>query len=297
MREFRMLFAGLFAGLLLLEVILLVIAVRDRAMREVSMADQRLLLQAREAIDTELESIVQLSDRAQKAATIGDMQLAKAHEDLLATVGKRTTVTAAPQLDASDVAAHLQGLQGGETVFKGEDFAPLKQSLTDAETILQSDRRALHALRGLFPDADGKFTIRGDSDPSLSLALLTDEPSTRMRVNIQRNLSDFLAALDVRIYASVEANTDAIGRYSKILSAMIGVLLIATAAVGIVLYRNISEPLQSFRIHSRKINADLARTLAQLDAVSAERNALRKDAGASAPVEEPVSDERFNRMP
>lgn len=297
MREFRMLFAGLFAALLVLESILLGIALRERSLQEAAIGDQRLLLQAREAIENELEGIIQLSERALKAATTGDHDIAASHEDLLASVVKRTSTTA-PKFSSTDVAARLQGLKNSDTFFRSEDFTALQQALTNAKILLQSDRRALHALRGLFPDAEGNFTIRGESDPSLSLVLPTDELTVHMRESVRTSLSDFLAALDVRIHALVKDNAAAFGRYSGILSLMIVILLVSTAAAGLMLYRNISEPLKSFIIHSRKINDDLARTFAQLEAVSAERDALRGGAqGPPEAAERPASAETLHRIP
>lgn len=287
MREFRMLFTGLFTGLLLVEAVLLVIVLRERHLHENSLGDQFLLLQAREAIDTELEHFIRLSDLALKAATTADKEQAQAHETLLGDLTRINASAAKPTtLAAADVSSRLQRLQSGDAVFPRKDVASLNAALADAEAILQSDRKALHAARGLFPDADGSFTVRGESDPSLMRALHLNENLERKRHSIRQGLSDFLAALDVRIYASVEENTDTIRRYSELLSYLLGILLVATAATGLLLYRNISEPLESFRIHSRKINDDLARTLAQLEAVSAERDALRKASPTVAPAEE-----------
>lgn len=281
MREFRRLFAGIFCCLLLIEASLLVIALRERRLRQDSLTDQFLLLQAREAIDTELDQFIQLSDLALKAATTGDTKQAKAHEDLLMVLMRPTSASSngPTQLPAAEVPSQLQHLQGEDSNFRSTDFSSLSRAIEDAKLLLQSDRKALHAIRGLHPDPDGAFTVRGKSDPTLLLALLTDESSAQKRKLIRSTLSNFLAALDVRIYASVEENTVAIQRYSQLLSYLVGVLLVSTVAAGIFLYRNISEPLRSFRNHSRKINDDLARTLAQLEEVGAERDALRKKAG------------------
>ena len=295
MREFRKLFAGLFAALLLIEAILLAIVLRERDLREATLTDQWLLLQAREAINTELDDFVEISDRAIKAATTGDGKLAKAHEDLRSSILNRSAAANSSRIMAADLPFRLQRLQEGDAVYRNEDFSALQKALDDARSLLQADRKALHALRGLFPDAEGNFTIRGKNDPSLSLAMLTDEISALKRSSVRDTLSDFLAATDVRIYATVEKNAVAIQRYSLLLSLMIALLLLATIAAGIFLYRNITEPLQSFRVHSRKINDDLARTLSQLETVTAERDALRKH--SEAPQNQPPPAESLHQMP
>lgn len=280
-----MLFAGLFCGLLLLEAVLLVIALRDRHVRDQALADQALLLQAREAIDGELSNFLQLSELALKAAATVDKQQATAHEDLAATLDPNNPAVPKPATRSTkEVMSRLQDLQNSNAIFRRDDMASLNEALADAEKQLQSDRKALHAARGLFPDPEGVFNVRGESDDSLLRAMLTDDGSNKKRQSIRQGLSDFVAALDVRIYASVEENAASTRRYSQLQSYLIGILLVATGAVGIVLYRNISKPLQSFRLHSRKINDDLARTLAQLDAVTAERDALLKSAGTAAPL-------------
>ena len=106
----------------------------------------------------------------------------------------------------------------------------------------------------------------------------------------------------MRIYASVKENTSTVREYSTLVLYLTGVLLLATVGGGILLYRNISEPLRSFRIHSRKINDDLARTIAELQAVSAERDALLRgdrnnepQHGAVNPASEPM--DTLHRMP
>ena len=286
MREFRLLFAGLFCGLLLLEAAILVISLRERHIRNQAIADQALLLQAREAIDAELVNFLQLSELALKAATTGDLGHAKAHEELAGKLLRNDT--SGPKqhaLAATDAASRLQRLQNSDAVFRRDDVARLNEALADASSLLQADRKTLHAARGLFPDPDGGYTVRGENDSSALSMLLADDNSDKKRRSIRQGLADFLAALDVRIYASVEESTSSMQLYSQLLSYFIGVLLVSTIASGILLYRNISEPLQSFRIHSRKINDDLARTLAQLDAVTAERDALLKGTGTVAPLD------------
>ncbi len=285
MREFRLLFAGLFCGLLLLEAALLFIALRERDVRDGAIADQALLLQAREAIDAELEHFLQLSELALKAATTGDRGHAKAHEELAGELLRNSTsVPQQPALAAADVPSRLQQLQSGDAVFRSEDVARLNEALAGAASLLKADRKALHAARGFFEDADGAYTVRGESDSSALSMLLADDNTAKKRQSIRQSLSDFLSALDVRIYALVEESTASMRFYSQLLSYVIGLLIVSTGVVGILLYRSISEPLQSFRIHSRKINDDLARTIAQLDAVTAERDALLKGSEATLDV-------------
>ena len=282
LRDFRRLFVGIFTGLLLLETLLLVIAMRERQVHEISLSDQLLLLQAREAIDTELAVFSQLSDLALTAARSGDKKQAKAHEDLAASQFRNNSASTSQnsfQLMAADIPLHLQLLQGGDAHFQPKEFSALEMAIKDAQELLKSDRKALHAIRGLFPDTDGEFTVRGQGDQTQLLALLTDESSAKKREVVRKTLSAFIAALDVRMYASVEKNASAIRQYSRFLSVVLGILLLSTASSGFILYQNIRDPLHSFKVHSRKINDDLARTLAQLETVIAERDILRKGAG------------------
>lgn len=282
MREFRLLFAGLFCGLLMLEAVLLIIALLERHARDQAIADQSLLLQAREAIDAELGNFLKLSELALKTATTGDLGHAKAHEEFAVELRRTTpSVPKQPALAATDVASRLQRLQSGDAVFRRDDVAKLNEALADASSLLQADRKALHAARGFFEDADGAYTVRGESDSLALSMLLADDASAKKRQSIRQSLSDFLSALDVRIYALVEESTASMRFYSQLLLYMTGLLIVSTGVVGILLYRSISEPLQSFRIHSRKINDDLARTIAQLDAVTAERDALLKGSASA----------------
>lgn len=302
MREFRVFFAGIFAGLLFLEALVVFISIRERGLLEDTISDQSLLLQAREAVRKEVEGFAKLSELALKAATTGDRGHAKMHEDLVSALAKQDSVKMGAQLSVRSVPGLLAQLKGGDTTFRSDDFSILSQAIENAETLLQSDRQALHAVRGMFPDASGTFNVRGNGNPELLLALLDDKESAGKRQDVLDGFNGFLAALDVRIYASVKENTSTVREYSTLVLYLTGVLLLATVGGGILLYRNINEPLRSFRIHSRKIKDDLARTIAELHAVSAERDALlrgeRNDApqhGAVDPASEPI--DALHRMP
>ena len=103
----------------------------------------------------------------------------------------------------TDDAISLQELmlQAG---FTKQEFSLLRESQRNSDGLVKLETEAMHAVKGLFKDASGEYTVRGRPDLKLAQELLHSEKYHTYKANIMEPIDRFLTVLDERTLAEVK---------------------------------------------------------------------------------------------
>lgn len=114
-------------------------------------------------------------------------------------------------LEAGGTAVPRTGTQAplralmAELGFTEQEFAFLKTAENNSNTLVNTETVAMNAVKGLFADASGQFTLRGEPDQARAIALMHDQAYHNEKARIMAPIDEFLIALDKRTLAAVEA--------------------------------------------------------------------------------------------
>ncbi len=139
--------------------------------------------------------------------------------------------------------------------FTTGEFAKLAESQSKSDSLVRLEDVAMNALVGRFDDGTGSFAIRGEPDPERAVDLLHGEEYHVAKSQIMTPLGEFLALIDRR----TEAELDALNQRERELEGLnlilSGLLLISTvASLGLIVQR-VLRPIEGLVGTARKVSA------------------------------------------
>jgi PAS domain S-box-containing protein len=111
-----------------------------------------------------------------------------------------TATGEAPHL-AGDAAA-LQELMR-DIGFSEDEFLLLSTAMAESDALAAIEERAMNAVKGIFPDEDGSFTIAGAPDPELARELMYSADYHDAKAQVMAPIDDFLSLIDERTATEV----------------------------------------------------------------------------------------------
>jgi methyl-accepting chemotaxis protein len=149
-----------------------------------------------------------------------------------------------PRADGESVALQELMRQAG---FTEEEFAKLREAQANSDGLVRLEVVAMNAVKGLFDDGKGNFTVKQDPDFHLARSLLHSVEYHSYKANIMRPIDDFLVLLDRRTAAAVKA---AEARSDEYRSFMLGAVAFVVAAIFLLtamFLMGILSPMAAFR--------------------------------------------------
>jgi PAS domain S-box-containing protein len=116
--------------------------------------------------------------------------------DFVTATGER------PQPDGEPIALETLMREYG---FTSDEFALLDRAKDLSDALVALEARAMHAVKGLFPDASGAFTVRGEPDPALARDLLHGREYHEAKASIMAPIDQFIGRVDARTAADIAA--------------------------------------------------------------------------------------------
>ncbi len=89
--------------------------------------------------------------------------------------------------------------------FTEEEFRFLNQAEDNSNQLVYTETVAMNAVKGLFEDSQGRFTVRGEPDQARAIRMMHDQAYHNEKARIMGPIDQFLAALDERTTAEVAA--------------------------------------------------------------------------------------------
>jgi signal transduction histidine kinase len=166
---------------------------------------------------------------------------------------------------ADGPAVSLQTLMVREG-FTPAEFEKLKEAEAQSNDLVNRERIAMNAIKGLYDDGAGHFTVKKPPDRELAIRLMNDQAYHDAKVRIMRPIDDFYAMFLQRTEADVVRNQHLSRTLLKSIFASIVFVLLVQAASFVIIQRQITAQERAERA-LRKSEIDLATTLQTAEAL------------------------------
>jgi hypothetical protein len=116
--------------------------------------------------------------------------------------------------------------------FTADEFALLDRAKDLSDDLVALEERAMHAVKGLFPDSTGAFSVRGEPDLALARDLLHGSEYHEAKASIMAPIDEFVSRVDARTAEEIAGLQRYGSRLSLVAKVILGVavlLLLASA--------------------------------------------------------------------
>jgi len=127
--------------------------------------------------------------------------------------------------------------------FSAEELAKLRQAEANSNGLVSIEMIAMNAVEGLYRDAQGGFTVKGEPDPQLAQRLMHDEAYHQAKAQIMRPIAEFYELLDARTQALVSAGVQTQDRWLNFTLLLILLLGLSATASYLYIKRLIVKPM------------------------------------------------------
>jgi signal transduction histidine kinase/DNA-binding response OmpR family regulator len=127
--------------------------------------------------------------------------------------------------------------------FTDEEFAKLREAQARSDALVALEDRAMAALKGLYPDADGQYTVRGELDLALARELLHGPDYHRAKARIMAPIEEFTAMVEARTAREIETLQR---RANVLVQAALALIVAATGLLALAfvfLQRRVARPV------------------------------------------------------
>ncbi|HEX5841858.1 MAG TPA: response regulator, partial [Pseudomonas sp.] len=107
-----------------------------------------------------------------------------------------------------------------------EEFALLREAQNNSDQLVNLERQAFAAMKGLFIDGQGNFSVKGPADRDMALGLLYGERYLNEKARIMAPLKRFKTALEQRTEAELRLQQDHLQ----------GIIVLAMSLTGLALF-------------------------------------------------------------
>jgi CHASE3 domain sensor protein len=162
-----------------------------------------------------------------------------------------------------------------ELGFSAEEFAKLKEAQSNSDNLVRMETVAMNAVKGLFDDGFGQFSVKGDPNLEMARQLMHSREYHAEKARIMRPIDEFLERLDRRTSGEVQQLVQQAYRLFYTLLALVVLAVLTLVALCISIFATVVRPIP-------QVMGELQNTSHQLDAASAQMAAAR-DRSAGPP--------------
>ncbi len=132
-----------------------------------------------------------------------------------------------------------------ESGFSAEELAKLEQARANSDALVKTEVKAMNAVKGLFEDTQGTFTLKGAPDFELARNLMHSTDYHRFKADIMKPVDEFFVLLDQRTARAIDEARDRAGLYQALLIGAIATMLVVNGFLAWQLLRRVVQPLRA----------------------------------------------------
>lgn len=155
-----------------------------------------------------------------------------------------------------------------EAGFTDAEFAKLKESEENSNSLVTTETIAMNAVKGLFDDGRGNYTRNAEPDPEMARRIMFDQNYHQNKANIMAPISEFEDMLENRTQTEVNevvANRDLLFWLTQI--AIPAIIILALISIWVTRF-NIMKPMNRIIHHLRSNALNLSGAADQLSGSS-----------------------------
>ncbi|SCY55100.1 ATP-binding protein [Nitrosospira sp. Nsp13] len=127
--------------------------------------------------------------------------------------------------------------------FSNEEFTLVEKSLERSNELVKLERQAIAAIKGLYDDGQGNFTVRGRPDREFAIGLLFGQRFIANKAEIMEPIQQFMDSSNERMQAETDLWLKLLERQGMMKIALIFIAVLATMAIIFYTRRGILQPL------------------------------------------------------
>ena len=139
--------------------------------------------------------------------------------------------------------------------FTPEEFSLLGQAKSKSDGLVGMEVRAMNAVKGLFADEDGNYTVESEPDFKLARDLLHSKQYHKFKAAIMKPVDKFYEKLEQRTQENIDVQ---VSKQEFWMHTLFGVLFFLTGSIGILAYvliRRIVGPLVALKVSMEDISS------------------------------------------
>lgn len=142
-----------------------------------------------------------------------------------------------PRSDGETISLQKLMERGG---FSQAEFAKLQEAQTNSDGLVKLEVKAMNAVKGLFADSAGNYTVRGEPDLELARNLLHGPEYHQIKGQIMKPLDDFFVLLEKRTGDAVSSAEAGLNQAQNL---FIAVLLVLIGEIALLVFFNHKQSL------------------------------------------------------
>lgn len=143
--------------------------------------------------------------------------------------------------------------------FTEKEFDFLKQAQANSDGLVNMEVKAMNAVKGLYPDSGGNYTVRGEPDKQMAIELLHSSQYHQEKAKIMKPIESFFIALEERTSAQFDAAAASVKKTVLIGNISLVVVVVIAVLGYIITKRNVVNPIDRMASTLKQVddNSDL----------------------------------------
>ncbi|OOE53248.1 methyl-accepting chemotaxis protein [Salinivibrio kushneri] len=161
-----------------------------------------------------------------------------------------------PKPDGETIALN-QRMQ--ELGFTEKEFDFLKKAQANSDGLVNMEVKAMNAVKGLYPDSSGNYTVRGEPDRQMAVDLLHSPQYHQEKAKIMKPIERFFMALEKRTSAQFDQAAASVKKTVLIGNISLGVVVVIAVLGYVITKRNVVNPIDRMASTLKSVddNSDL----------------------------------------
>ena len=131
--------------------------------------------------------------------------------------------------------------------FTEEEFVLLRKSQANSDHLVIMEKQAFAAMKGLYEDSSGNFTVRRAPNHDYAVHLLYSDAYTKEKARIMSPIEQFMNVLDKRTKAELISFQSKLRQYIFLALALIAITLFVVIIKVFHMFRSVLYPLERLR--------------------------------------------------
>jgi methyl-accepting chemotaxis protein len=151
-----------------------------------------------------------------------------------------------------DVAVPLQELMK-KAGFTDAEFAKLNLAQANSDGLVKLEVIAMNAVKGLYDDGKGNFTVRKDPDFELARKLVHSKEYHDFKAQIMAPIDEFFVLLDRRTAGAVAAAQQRVDNYNTLFMGLLAILFVGLSVNAAILLRGVVKPINLLKAAMQRL--------------------------------------------
>jgi methyl-accepting chemotaxis protein len=131
--------------------------------------------------------------------------------------------------------------------FTDQELAKLDEAKKRSDGLINLEVEAMNAVKGLFADQQGNYSLKKDPDFELARNLLHSGQYHTFKAQIMKPIDEFFLLLDERTAGTIENEMETAATYRMIVISALGLLVATVSMTAFVIFTRVLRPLDRQR--------------------------------------------------